>query len=172
MKNQVRKQFLKDIREHARDFIKNLRAKNKFKRVAYQHLKGEIIRYLQKKQQDKTDNERKKLRLAKLANNNISKSDLVNIKRFNALPIKDLRQIAKLTNSSASLSKSDIIYALIRSEPIINEEKYIFDNVNEVHSKINDVRLQLLNVSPYINKKKRDNIRKRLYEIENTRNID
>ena len=70
------------------------------------------------------------------------------------------------------MSKSDIIYALIRSEPIINEEKYIFDNVNEVHSKINDVRLQLLNVSPYINKKKRDNIRKRLYEIENTRNID
>ena len=32
--------------------------------------------------------------------------------------------------------------------------------------------MQLLNVSPYINKKKRDNIRKRLYEIENTRNID
>ena len=70
------------------------------------------------------------------------------------------------------MSKSDIIYALIRSEPIINEEKYIFDNVNEVHSKINDVRLQLLNVSPYINKTKRDNIRKRLYETENTRNID
>ena len=70
------------------------------------------------------------------------------------------------------MSKSDIIYALIRSEPIINEEKYISDNVNEVHSKINDVRLQLLNVSPYINKTKRDNIRKRLYETENTRNID
>ena len=48
MKNEVRKQFLKDIRKHARDFIKNLRAKNKFKRVAYKRLKGEIIRYLQK----------------------------------------------------------------------------------------------------------------------------
>ena len=45
-----RKQFLKDIREHARDFIKNLRAKNKFKRVAYKGLKGEIIRNLQKNQ--------------------------------------------------------------------------------------------------------------------------
>ena len=105
MKNQVRKQFLKDIREHARDFIKNLRAKNKFKRVAYKRLKGEIIRYLQKKQQDKINNELKKLRLAKLANNNISKSDLVNIKRFNALPIKHLRQIAKLRNISTNLSK-------------------------------------------------------------------
>ena len=94
------------------------------------------------------------------------------LKQFNGLPIKDLRQIDKLRNISTSFSKSYIIYALIRSEPIINEEKYIFDNVNEVHSKINDVRLQLLNVSPYINKKKRDNIRKRLYEIENTRNID
>ena len=36
------------MREHARDFIKNLRAKNKFKRVPYKRLKGEIIRYLQK----------------------------------------------------------------------------------------------------------------------------
>ena len=118
--SQVRKQFLKDIRQHARNFIKNMRAKNKFKRVAYKSLKGEIIRYLQKKQQDETDNELKKLRLAKLANNNISKSDLVNIKGFNALPIKDLRQIAKLGNISASMSKSDIIYALICSETTIN----------------------------------------------------
>ena len=133
MKNQVRKQFLKDIREHARDVIKNLRAKNKFKRVAYKRLKGEIIRYLQKNQQDKINNELKKLRLAKLANNDISKSYLVNIKRFNALPIKHLRQIAKLRNIDTNLSKSDIIYALIRSEPVINEEKYIFDIVNEVH---------------------------------------
>ena len=94
-----------------------------------------------KKQQDKINNKLKKLRLAKLANNSMSKSDLVNIKRFNALLIKDLRQIAKLRNINTNLSKRDIIYALIRSEPIINEEKHIFDNVNEEHSKINDVRL-------------------------------
>ena len=141
MKNQFRKQFLKSIRGHARDFIKDLHAKNKFKSVAYRRLKGEIKRYLQKKQQDKINNKLKKLRLAKLANNSMSKSDLVNIKRFNALLIKDLRQIAKLRNINTNLSKRDIIYALIRSEPIINEEKHIFDNVNEEHSKINDVRL-------------------------------
>ena len=94
MKNQVRKQFLKDIREHARDFIKNLRAKNKFKRVAYKRLKDEIIRYLQKKQQYKIDNAVID-KIMKLANNNISKSDLVNTKRFNALPIKDLRKNSK-----------------------------------------------------------------------------
>ena len=83
-----------------------------------------------------------------------------------------MRQIAKLRNISPNLSKSDIIYALIRSEPIINEEKYIFDNVGEVHSKINDARLLLSTVSPYIDKKKRNSIRKRQYEIENTRKID
>ena len=48
MKNQVRKQFLKSIRGHAGDFIKDLHVKNKFKSVAYKRLKGEIIRYLQK----------------------------------------------------------------------------------------------------------------------------
>ena len=83
-----------------------------------------------------------------------------------------MRQIAKLRNISTNLSKSDTIYALIRSKPTINEEKYIFDNVNEILSKTNDVRLLLSTVSPYINKKKRDSIRKRLYEIENTRNIN
>ena len=93
------------------------------------------------------------------------------IKRFNALPIKHLRQIAKLRNISTNLSKSDTIYALIRSKPTINEEKYIFDNGNEILSKTNDVRLLLSTVSPYINKKKRDSIRKRLYEIENTRKL-
>ena len=83
-----------------------------------------------------------------------------------------MRQIAKLGNISSNLSKSDIIYALICSKPIINEEKYIFDNVNEVLSKTNDVRLLLSTVSPYINKKKCDSIRERLYEIENTKNTD
>ena len=82
-----------------------------------------------------------------------------------------MRQIAKLRNISTNLSKSDIIYALICSKRIINEEKYIFDNVNEILSKTNDVRLLLSTVSPYINKKKRDSIRKRLYEIENTRKL-
>ena len=49
MKNEVRKQFLKDIREHARDFIKKLRAKSRFKKVTYKCLKVKINRYLQKK---------------------------------------------------------------------------------------------------------------------------
>ena len=68
-------------------------------------------------------------------------------------PVKTLRQIAKLRNISQNLSKSDTIYALICSEPIINEQKYIFDSNNEIRSKTNKIRLQLFDVSPYINKK-------------------
>ena len=64
-----------------------------------------------------------------------------------------MKQIAKLRNISQNLSKSDTIYALICSEPIINEQKYIFDSNNEIPSKINKIRWQLFDVSPYINKK-------------------
>ena len=64
------------------------------------------------------------------------------------------------------MSKGDIIYVLIRSEPIINEKKYIINSNNEINSKINDIRMQLFAVSPYMNKKEHSNIRKRLYDIQ------
>ena len=88
------------------------------------------------------------------------------------MPVETLRQISKLTNISQNLSKSDTIYALICSERIINERKYIFDSNNEIHSKINKIRLQLFDVSPYINKKTRGDIRKRLYSIEKIQKVD
>ena len=64
-----------------------------------------------------------------------------------------MRKIAKLKNITQNLSKKDIIYELIRSEPIINEQKYIIDSNNGIRNKINKIRLQLFDVSPYINKK-------------------
>ena len=70
------------------------------------------------------------------------------------------------------MSKGDIIYALIPSEPIINEKKYIINSNNEIHSKINDIRMQLFAVSPYMNKKEHGNIRKRLYDIQKRTKID
>ena len=81
-------------------------------------------------------------------------------------------KIAKLRNINTNLSKSDIIYALIRSEAVINEEKYIIDSNNEIHSKINDIRVQLFNLIPYMNKKGQVKIRKRLYDIKKTTKID
>ena len=64
-----------------------------------------------------------------------------------------MRKIAKLKNITQNLSKKDIIYELIRSEPIINEQKYIIDSNNEIRNKINKIRLQLFDVLSYINKK-------------------
>ena len=124
--------------------------------------KPEIYRYFQKKLQDKTNKELMMLRLAKLTNHNISKSDMVNTRQLAAIPAKTLRQIAKLRNISQNLSKSNIIYALVRSEPVVNEQKYIIDNNNKIYNRISKLRLQLFDISPYINKKERGDIRKRL----------
>ena len=80
--------------------------------------------------------------MSKLINNNISERDLVNNRELNVLPIKTLREIAKLRNINSSMSKSSITLPFLRSEPVINERKYIIDDVNEIHSKINDIRSQ------------------------------
>ena len=97
---------------------------------------------------------------------------MVNIKQLVALTVKTLRQIAKLRNISTNLLKNDTIYALIRSDPIINEQKYIFDSNNEIRDKINKIRMQLFDVSPYLNKKDRNDIRKRLYSIGKIQKVD
>ena len=82
-----------------------------------------------------------------------------------AYPIKTLQQIAKLRNIDSYMSKKDTIYALIHSEPVINEKKYIIDSVNEILREINKIKLQLFNVSPYMNKKEQRKMKKRLYDI-------
>ena len=122
MKNQSIKRFLKSITKHAQEFIKAARAKIKIKKVLNKRLNPETYTYLQKKARNNLNNELKKLKLGKLVNNNISVRDLVNIKELNAYPFKTLQQIAKLRNINTNMSKKDIIYALIRSEPIINEK--------------------------------------------------
>ena len=48
------------------------------------------------------------------------------------------------------MSKCDILYVLIRSEPVINEEKYIFDSNNEINNNIMKVRRLLSIASPFI----------------------
>ena len=188
LKNQSIKLPLKSIRKHAQRFNKARSAKNKLKKKFnkeakaeidgyYQYslqkrLNREIINHYRNKRQVAIKNELKKLRLAKLANNNISERDMVNIKQLVALTVKTLRQIAKLRNISTNLLKNDTIYALIRSDPIINEQKYIFDSNNEIRDKINKIRMQLFDASTYLNKKDRNDIRKRLYSIGKIEKVD
>ena len=157
MKNQSKKQVLQSIPKHARRFVKvynssirdareiNAYLQNKKQKKEFRDaLKREINAYLQNKKQIKINKELKKLRLGKLINNNISERDLINIKELNAFPIKTLRQIANLRNINSDMSKSNTIYALIRSEPVINEKKYIFDSNNEIRKKINDIKRDFL----------------------------
>ena len=131
-----------------------------------------FIDIFKEKEQIKINNELKKLKLRKLVSKNISEIDLVNIKELNSFAIKTLRQIAKVRNINTNLSKSNIIYALIRSERIINEKKYLIDSNNEIHNKINNVRVQLFNVSPYMNKKEQSKTRKRLSDVRKITKID
>ena len=112
------------------------------------------------------------LRLGKLINKNISESDLVKLERLVTLPVKTLWNIASLRNINTNLSKSDIIYALIRSEPVVGEEKYFIKGNNEIINKFSEARILLLKTSSYLPKNKRSKIRKRLYEIENTKKIE
>ena len=69
------------------------------------------------------------------------------------------------------MSKKDTIYALIRSEAVINEEKYLSylnnDSNNDIVNKINEISIQLFEVSPYMNKKVFKDIKKRLMLLKN-----
>ena len=65
-----------------------------------------------------------------------------------------------------------ILYALSRREPFINEEKNINDSDNEIKNKVKEARQLYLRASRYLTKKRRGATGKRLYEIENTQNID
>ena len=82
-----------------------------------------------------------------------------------------MHQIAKLRNINTYMSKKDTIYVLIRSEPVINEEKYLSylnnDSNNDIVNKINEISIQLFEVSTYMNKKVFKDIKKRLMLLKN-----
>ena len=69
------------------------------------------------------------------------------------------------------MSNKDTIYALIRSEPVINEEKYISylnnNSNNDIENKINEISIQLFEVSPYMNKKTLKDIKKDYMLLKN-----
>ena len=73
---------------YARAFISDLRAKKTERSLLNKCYKPEIYRYFQRKRQDEANKEFKKLRLAKLTNNNISESDMVNIRQLAVIPAK------------------------------------------------------------------------------------
>ena len=102
---------------------------------------------------------------------NINQDDLVKIKQYNALNLNILQKIAHQRNKNTTgLKKKNLIYTLIRSEKSHKKDNYIKylnkNTNNEIHNEINKLRLQLLNISPYLKKEYLNQIRKRLYDIE------
>ena len=141
-------------------------------------LKQEIYRNIQKRKQNKINNELIKLKFNILANkNNINQDDLVKIKQYNTLNLKTLQKIAQQHNiNTTRLKKKNLIYTWIRSEKNHKEDNYIKyinkDTNNEIHNKINEIRLQLVNISSYLKKEYLNQIRKRLHDIEKNTKIN
>ena len=176
--------MLKTFLAEVSNLIKSIKPKKIIRKKLNKILKRQIIHEVHERKQNKINNELKKLNIYKLANKNkITESELANVKKFNAYSLKTLQLIAKARNINANLSKKDIIHSLIKSEPAINEERYISylnkdtniihneinKDTNIIHNEINKIRMQALEVSPYLNKKILYDIRKRLYDIEKKR---
>ena len=143
----MNKNIVKEILSKAKYFNKVYKTKQKKKKrkIVNKRLKKTLYREIQKRKQNKVNNELNKLRFHNLVNNNITESDIVNIKQLNAYPIKTLQSIAKLRNINSNMSKKDTIYALVRSEPAIKEKKCISylskDTNNDIHNEINKIRM-------------------------------
>ena len=117
MRNKSNKMNIQDVLERSNKFNKLHSALRSKRKSLKKRLKNSICRNILKRKQNKINKELEKLKLNKLANiDNISERDLANIKKYNAYPLKALPQIAKVRNIN-------ILYALIRSEAVINEEK-------------------------------------------------
>ena len=91
------------------------------------NLKQEIYRNLQKRQQNKINNELNKLKFDELAKkNNINQDDLEKIKQYNALNLNILQKIAHQRNINATgLKKKILVYTLIKTEKSHKEDNYI-----------------------------------------------
>ena len=76
-----------------------------------------------------------------------------------------MQQIAKLRNTDSNMSKTNTIYTLICSKRVTNEEKYLSylnnNSNNDIDNKINEINIQLFEVSSYINKKDYKDIKKK-----------
>ena len=132
-----------------------------------------MLRELKKKFRVDASNKKSRrlgeLGLSNLITKNISESDLVKLERLAKLPNKTSKSIAELRKIDNNWPRSEILYPLIRSEPIVDEEKHFIESNNEIIDKANESRLLLHKTSSFISKNKRCSIRKRLNEIENTK---
>ena len=148
-------------------YVNELNRQRIINKINRKKLQQEIYRNLQKRKQDKINNELKKLVFNELANEvNITQTDLEKIKQLKVLPLKTLQKIAHQRSiNTTEVKKDNLIFMLIRSEKSHKEDNYLKfitkDTTNEIHNKINDIRKVLVNVSQYLKKQKLKQIRER-----------
>ena len=149
----------KNVNQEIVSCVNELNRQRAINKVHRKKLQQEIYRNIQKRKQDKINNELKKLRFNELADrNNITQADLEKIKQLKDLTLKTLQKIAQQRNiNTTGLKKKNLIYTLIRSEKSHKENNYLEyitkDTNNEIHDKINEIRKQLINITSYLKRK-------------------
>ena len=89
----TRREYIKNINKEIVNHTNELKHQRTINKVLKNKLKQEIYRNIQKRKQDKINNELKKLKFNKLANkNNINQDDLVKIKQLNNLDFKNFKK--------------------------------------------------------------------------------
>ena len=123
-------------------------------------------------------NDLKKLKRLKDSNlakkENISKKQLDEIKRLNDLPTKVLRKLVQLRNvDSTGLKRSELLHILMRTQKHQKETEYLnhlqSEPVNDIKTMIIKIRKFIIKLGKLLNKSERNNIRKRLNEIDRER---
>ena len=138
-------------------------------------MKGEIYRNLHKRQNEQIINKLKELKKLKRSNliekENISQEGLKEIKPRNTL--KKLAQLRDI--ETIGLTKSDVIYILLRSQKHPEETKHLkylqTDPANEIKSKINEIRKYIIELGMMLDRTDRVKIGERLKEIDKMASI-
>ena len=142
------------------------------------NIKEEIYRDLQKRKNLQMIKNLKRLKRLKKFNlakkENISKKELDEVRRLSGLPINILRKLVHLRDvDSTGLTRSELLYILMWSQTHHKEKEYLShlqaDPNNEIKSMIIKIKKFITKLGILLNKSERNNIRKRLNEIERLR---
>ena len=106
-----------------------------------------------------------------LKKENISQKELDEIKRLSDLPTEILRKLVQFRYvDSTGLKRSELLYILMRSQKHHKENGYLnhlqADPDNEIKSMIIKIKKFITKLVMLLNKSERNNIRKRLNEID------
>ena len=178
-KNQI--ELINDLHKHyhKKKYIKLIDDLHKYHhKHESKNIKEELYRNLHKRKNIQIINELKRLKRLKHSNlakkENISQKELDETKRLSDLPTEILRRLVRLRNvDSTGLKRAEILHILVRSQKHHKENEYLShlqaDSNNEIKSMIIEIRKFITKLGMLQNKSERNNITKRLNEIDRER---